>query len=249
MTDQHNMAADSRGPDPTAVPTFPKMETPVRLAAYLTRRFPRRIFRHLKMQQSKFVQDVLVLKIALTEADYPELGSGLKIGLLDETSLQEMIANAEGLPESVYRRRLELGDICYCLKTDGKLACYNWISLTRCATYCGFEQEITFRTLSDLQVFTYDFYTYKAYRNRGYGLLVKKHLLTDLYRRGRRVLLNFVEPDNDASLQIHFKLHYRLEAVVTNIRLMNWGCSFQSKTPRTAMVEQWITSYKAYHQL
>ena len=68
-----------------------------------------------------------------------------------------MIANAEGLPESVYRRRLELGDICYCLKTDGKLACYNWISLTRCATYCGFEQEITFRTLSDLQVFTYDF--------------------------------------------------------------------------------------------
>ena len=71
VTDRHNIAPTA-GSGPTAVPTFPKWKPPVRLAAYQA--VPRRIFRHLKMQQSKFVQDVLVLKIALTEADYPELG-------------------------------------------------------------------------------------------------------------------------------------------------------------------------------
>jgi GNAT superfamily N-acetyltransferase len=230
-------------------PVFPEMDPGVRYASFLVKLFPRRIFRLLRVEHSKYVQDALVMKTVLREVAYPECAQTCQLDLLDDSVLAQMIAHPEGLPESVYRRRLAQGDICYIQKVDGTLVSYNWVSLTRCGTYVGFDKEAIFRALSDIQCFTYDFYTYKAYRNKGYGFLLKNYLLADLYRRGRQELLNCIEPTNDISLRIHFKLNYQLDSIVTNFRLMKWCWTNHSTPRRKALVENWMADYKAYHQL
>lgn len=245
MTDQQKRQDSEAGENVRGPAEFPSPELSIRIASLLVKYFPRRLLRPFGFGQGKIIQEAILLKADLQEIDYPELADDQQVSLVSHDSVAELANQPGGLNEEVYRRRLERGDLCYLLKVDDEPASYTWISLVNCAAYNGFDQEINFWTLNELQSYNYDLYTYKPYRKLGYGSILGDHMRADLFQRGRREIYAGIEPDNHRSLRIHLRSNYRLAAVVTNLRLMNWSWSLWSGARRLRAVEGWLENFSA----
>lgn len=217
-----------------------------KLLMWLVRLFPRRLIPKRFIQiEEKFVAFPLILKkeISLTPNKL-NVTSDMKCLVNDEAALMQIMQHQEALPVAVYRQRIDQGDSCFILLHKNRVVAYNWVSQSQCAVFRGFPKEIEFLSLSRKQAFTYDFYTYIADRNKGYGLIVKQFLLQYLAQHGVTEMLTCVHQDNHASLAVHFNINYKPIAIIYLARIMNWTMSFQSNDSELKHINEWFERCK-----
>jgi GNAT superfamily N-acetyltransferase len=228
---------------------FPKQDLSARLLKKFVHNFPRRFFKHSPQASHKYVFETLLLKLALSEQPFQKTVADSEFGMLTENVLLEIISHEEGLPEQVYRQRLAKGDICYYQKIAGELVSYSWISFLICGIYNGFNKGIYFKPLATNEAYTYDFYTYKKFRKKGYGSSLQYYLLADLYQRGKRYLFACVAETNANSLKIHLNFNYQLSSVITCFRLMGWHYTMWSTNRRLKKVSCWLSAYHQHNKI
>ena len=161
----------------------------------------------------------------------------------DESAVAAIVAHPEALPEFVYRNRVAAGDRCLVLHADGEPVAYNWVSHARCCVLCGYPQAIEFATLAPGEAFTYDFYTYRAQRGRGYGHAIKRRLLARLAAEGVGRVCTVVMPHAGASLKIHLALGYRMESMVYGYRVNAWQYTRCSRARERPALEAWLAAF------
>ena len=161
----------------------------------------------------------------------------------DDAAIKQIMQHQDALPKAVYRQRIAQGDSCFILLNKKRVVAYNWVSYSKCAVYRGFKKEIEFLTLNSNQAFTYDFYTYKNDRKKGYGSIIKQFLLEYSAQNGVREMLTCVDQDNHASLAVHINIGYKPIAVIYLARIMNWTISFQSSNTELNKIKKWFEQY------
>jgi len=226
-------------------PVLKLSNTKAKLLMWLVKLFPRRLIPtrliHIK---DKFIASPLILKKDISPTlNNLNLAKDMECLINDEGAIQQIMQHQEALPEAVYRQRIAQGDSCFILLNEKTVVAYNWVSHSKCAVYRGFAREVEFLVLNSEQAFTYDFYTYKNHRNKGYGLIVKQFLIKYLAQGGVKAMLTCVHHDNHASLAVHFNIGYKPIAVVYLARIMNWTISFQSGDKELYTIKQWFEQY------
>lgn len=218
---------------------FPEPALKVRLMDQLVRFFPRRLFAFLRPRvEYKYAFHPLLLT-RKPLADDPDLPAGYRFCALDERLLAAMMSHKEALPEEVYRSRLAKGDLCYCLEVEGKLVTYQWLSSTSCAIFRGFEREIVFLALTPAQAFTYDFYTYRDCRKKGYGSLLKKQVYRTIAEKGITEVMSCVLPTNRESRNIHMREGFTVKALPYNYRIMDWSVTLWGNARALRQTQAW----------
>jgi GNAT superfamily N-acetyltransferase len=188
---------------------------------------------------------LLISRPVDAEDDFCE-ALGITGSLLPPNEYEQLAAHHEGLPMNVYSRRAAEGDYCLALRANGSLVSYQWISLQRAGMFLGFKKEILFRELAEGQAYCYDFYTYKAYRNQGYGTLLKSCLFSHLYDKSVTRLFTCVHPGNHASLAVQLKYGFKLEEMIYCYRVMDWSFSFSANEREIRSLQQWYLQYQQF---
>ena len=146
-----------------------------------------------------------------TLADLPDArieDDGIVTGWCTPEHLDQIRDHPEGRAREVHDRRVASGDRCHFLSVNGRIACTNWITLTRGAALCGQDPEIRFMSLEPGQCFTYDLYTYQDFRKRGLGRLLKHRLIQAVRDEGFHMTFGMVDPRNIPSSRLHLRLGY-----------------------------------------
>jgi GNAT superfamily N-acetyltransferase len=212
----------------------------IRLLDRLVRIFPRRLFILFSARtEAKFSFHPLLLCRSLSPAN-PDLPAGYAFDLLNEDWLNAMIHHKEALPAAVYHNRLAKGDQCYCLAVNGELVAYQWVTRQTCCIFRGMDQEIDFLPLEPNQAFSYDFYTYRNHRNKGYGSLLKKHFYKAISEKGGSEIISCVLPNNKESRNIHLREGFSLKALPYNYRIKNWSTTLWSSEAKVNETVVWL---------
>jgi len=217
---------------------------PLKLQNGFVTYFPRKHFGFLRHSvQDKYYSHPLLLSKPLQHSTAAPLPESYRFGLIDDTRLQQMLSHPEALPASVYYNRLAKGDLCYFLSVNDELVNYQWLSISQCGIFRGFDKGVDFLALAPHQAYTYDFYTYCNKRKFGYGTILKQQLLADLASRHCSELLSCVMHDNLESLKIHMKLNYSLKALPCNFRLMDWQWTTWGNDKQVDETRQWLERF------
>jgi len=231
-------------------PTLKLSNKKYTLLMWLVKLFPRRIIPTRSIHiEDKFIACPLILKKEISPTLINlNISKNMKCLVNDEAAINQIMQHQEALPEAVYRQRIAQGDSCFILLNKKRVVAYSWVSHDKCAIFRGFKKEVDFLTLSCKQAFTYDFYTYKDDRNKGYGSIVKQFLLKHLAQGGVKEMLTSVHQDNHASLAVYFNFGYKPIAIAYLARIMNWTISFQSSNKELKNIKQWFEQYMQYMQ-
>jgi GNAT superfamily N-acetyltransferase len=224
---------------------YPSLPLKAQMSDFLVRKFPRRFFSWLSpRQQEKIISHAIFLSKSLDAAESGPLPANMEFGLAGDNVVKEMAAHPEALPAEVYSKRVANGDICYYLKVDDTLVCYNWINIDCFSIYGGFDEEIRFeKPANGKSVYTYDFYTYNDERGKGYGALLKSCLLRQLARDGYARIFSCVHHDTRASLKVHKDLGYEVFGVAYMYRLMQFSFVLWANRALAENVKLWFEKY------
>jgi GNAT superfamily N-acetyltransferase len=225
--------------------SFPAFPFRVRLLNGLVKYFPRRLVpAGACLELSKFVAHPTLLSRTLSDKDRFNLPAEFELKIASDQEVSQLACHAEGLPLDVYQKRLHEGDKCICLYHQNELVSYNWLAFVRAGIFLGLDKQINIMRLKANQVFTYDFYTYNAHRNRGYGKLLKSGIFQFALSERIHEVLTCVHADNAASLAVHIKQGYNLKSMVFCARIMDWTVSFLSTPIQTSRYQAWFDRYK-----
>lgn len=225
--------------------SFPAYPLRVRLLNGLVKYFPRRLVPAGMCQElSKFVAHPCLLNRSISDRDKFSLPAEFELKIASAQELAQLAGHSEGLPADVYQKRMLQGDKCICLYHQNELVSYNWLAFVRAGIFLGLDKQINMMMLESNQVFTYDFYTYKAHRNRGYGKLLKSAIFQFALSEGIQEIITCVHADNAASLAVHIKQGYNLKSMVFCARIMDWTVSFLSTPHQTSRYLAWFGRYK-----
>jgi GNAT superfamily N-acetyltransferase len=217
---------------------------PLKLQNRFVQYFPRKYLGFLNHTvQDKYYLHPLLLSKTLHAGLAPTLPTGYRFGSLDQASLQQIMSHPEALPGAIYQNRLAKGDACYFLSVNDEVVSFQWISTSSCGIFRGFDKGVDFLALAPHQAYTYDFYTYRDRRKRGYGTILKQQLLAYLAAQGHTELLTCVMYDNQESLKIHLKLHYNLKALPCNFRLMGWQWTTWGSQKQITEASDWLDRF------
>jgi GNAT superfamily N-acetyltransferase len=217
----------------------------IRLLNLFVRIFPRRFFVFFRAcTDAKFSFHPLLLcrKMSPTNSNLP---SNYRFDLLNDHWLNTIISHKDALSAEVYRNRLVKGDCCYCLEADGELVAYQWITRDSCCIFRGMNHEIDFLPLTSTQAFTYDFYTYRTHRNKGYGSLLKKQVYKALSACGVNEVMSCVLSNNRESRNIHLREGFSLKALPHNYRIMNWTTTLWGNEAKVKETAAWLSGISA----
>lgn len=228
-----------------ALSAFPALPLKAKTCDLFVRKFPRRLFRWLfPGHQEKIVSHAIFFSKSLEDLEFKSLPESMQFGVAGDSVVREMAAHPEALPAEVYSKRVANGDICFYLKVDGNLVCYNWINLVCFSIYGGFEEEIRFaKPAGEKSAYTYDFYTYLSERGNGYGALLKSRLLQQLALDGYEEVYSCVHHDTRASLKVHKAAGYEIYGVAYMYRLMRYSFVLWANRAATEKVKLWFEQY------
>ena len=225
-------------------PAAPPLGMRVRLLDFLVNFFPRRLVPTQYYSVSdKFCMHTIMLKKQLSTENKTSQPVDFELGIAEHDVLASIMSHPESLAESVYHRRIEMGDTCCYLKVNGQLASYNWMSSSHCGIFRGFDKIINFKKLLPQQVYSYDFYTYKKQRGKGYGSILKTYFFPHLASLGKTEVFTCIEPDNKESLAVHFKYGYLPVSMVHNFRLLDWTYTIRGNRRSNRRLGKWYQHY------
>jgi GNAT superfamily N-acetyltransferase len=213
----------------------------------LVRYFPVRPFQRFAAPGlGKVISHPLLLKKNLVRGASPGNREHYVVALANVRDLACIAQHAEAFPEKYYQTRLRRGDTCYCLRVNGEMVAYSWICFTCCSVHCAFENEIEFLQLQNHQAYSYDFYTYRNCRGKGYGSYLYERLEAALLDRGVTELYAAVYQYNYTSLKIHLRMDFDLVTGIANFRILRWAKSFWQAVDQKKL-ERWIANTKDIH--
>ena len=161
----------------------------------------------------------------------------------------EEIAYIDRHPEATsptaYTRRAARGDRCLCIMQGADVVGYQWVTRRNGCVMCGFspKMEIILFPLAPDQAFSYDVYTYRNYRGRGVGTMLKKLLYQSMREEGAKEVLALVAPHNHASLRLQLRLGARPDRMVYSYRIRGWNKTFLGQAEDRQLTE-WMERFK-----
>jgi ribosomal protein S18 acetylase RimI-like enzyme len=161
----------------------------------------------------------------------------------------EEIAYIDRHPEATsptaYTRRAARGDRCLCIMLGENVVGYQWVTRRAGCVMCGFgpRMEIKLFPLAPHQAFAYDIYTYRNYRGRGIGTMLKRLLYLSMKEEGAREVLVLVAPDNHASLRLQLRLGAQPQRIVYTYRIRSWNKTFLGPAQDRQLAE-WMEQFK-----
>jgi L-amino acid N-acyltransferase YncA len=192
----------------------------------------------------KYSHNSILFRKVLDDRKRIEVPAGYEFRLAGPEDLSSIIAHPEALAAAVYAKRLASGDQCYCLSDGTGIVSYNWVARAHCCVLCGYDRGLEFFPLGTHQVFTYDFYTYRARRGGGLGSLAKNLLIQALGRESLREVYTLIMPYSTASLRIHLRLGYEPLCIVYGYRMLGWNRTFYGKPGHKHWLDAWISDFK-----
>lgn len=197
----------------------------------------------MSKHRRQFVSRCFVMTKNIIDISATPLPDGIEFSVLTDDEIDRIAAHDEALRRIDYRDRQKNGDICYGLKAAGNIVSYNWIRFNECCVFCSFPWEIKFLPLNEKQAFTYDFYTYKQYRKKGYGTLLKRRLLQELRANGIEEIFSIVYRHNYKSLKIHLRLNYDAGYLFNGYQLLDWTHFLLIEKSELPEMSRWIDQF------
>lgn len=219
--------------------SYPRRPIGIRALNLLTRVLP---------VPTYYYNNILLRRSTAAIPDDP-IGPRYSFGIATPDDIDFIMRHPEALPADVYQRRLSNGDRCYCMKRDREIAACNWVRFSSCCVLCGFANGFQLQPLGAGQAFTYDLYTYEAYRREGIGLAIKIAVMHELARDGFREVCALVAPHNTGSLKIHLRLGYLPVRMVYGYRIGSWSNTFQGQDRHKVWLDRWIDAFKASQEI
>jgi len=155
---------------------------------------------------AKFHRRGVILERRLTE---PILDvaprCAVEFGQLDRSDIEEYARFHPDRPREYIERRLATGDLCFAARHRGTLASTTWACRSR-----HWVPDLHFMwQVAPGEVYLYDSYTARPYRNRGIGPALDTHVLRTFRSLDVERALTAVAPDNTASLRAKVKVGFR----------------------------------------
>lgn len=122
----------------------------------------------------------------------------VEVGLLSPGDLGEYLALHQADGPAEVRRRLERGDICHCARHDGRIVSVVW-SAKGSPVVRWVERTLA---LAPDEVYLYDFFTSREWRNRGILTRMVSMIACEHARSGVRRVLMAIVPENSASAKL-----------------------------------------------
>ena len=139
---------------------------------------------------------------------------GYKTGLLGPEDMA-LVAAIPGrqVPEPVFQKRLQRGDICCGIKHEGVLVSFVWAAMDAAEAYFGR------MPMKPTEAYLFDAFTRVDYRGRGLAPFLRWHLYGELEKRGRVDLYSYSLYSNRPAVRFKRKL---------NARTIAWGLHIQA---------------------
>ena len=223
--------------------TYPANPLRVHAADTLVKYFPRRYFTWRSPSvQDKIISHTLVFRKNLTTLRNITNDQEYDLGVADEAQVLKLAEHKEAFPLHTYLNRLKAGDECFYLAIGGEIKAYQWVSYRQCKIYCGFDSEFGFLDLKQDESYTYDFYTYRSSRGKGYGQALKRYTWQELAHHQKNLLYCAIHHENFISLRIHLKSAFRLQGLSYLYRLMALTRVIHGTQEEVARVARWLDS-------
>jgi ribosomal protein S18 acetylase RimI-like enzyme len=151
----------------------------------------------------------------------------------------------EATSPTAYARRAARGDRCLCIKQGTEVVGYQWVTRGAGCLLCGFgpKMEIKVFPLKPGQAYAYDVYTYRKYRGRGIGTMLKTLLFQVLREEGINEVLALVSPTNHVALRLQMRLGAQPQRMVYSYRIRSWSKTFLGPEGDRPLTE-WMQQFK-----
>jgi len=103
--------------------------------------------------------------------------------------------------------------------------------------------EIKLFPLKPGQAYAYDVYTYRKYRGRGVGTMLKNLLFQTLQEEGVNEVLALVSPTNHVALRLQMRLGAQPQRMVYSYRIRSWSKTFLGPEGDRRLTE-WMQQFK-----
>lgn len=157
----------------------------------------------------------------------------------EENEIKYIGSHKESLNYEVYKYRLSKGHICFCAKLQNEVMCYIWISPKICGLFFGTENELEILDLNDNQVYSYDLYTYKKYRNIGIASKLQNFTSNSLIKRGVTERVNIISPSNIASMKIALRAGFEPQRVIYIFGIKKYKKVFLGTKNKSNRLKHW----------
>jgi len=197
----------------------------------------------------KFYNRAILFRRQYGEMDEASLPDGVQSEWAGPKEIEYIDKHPEAPAPGTSARRVARGDMCMCLKRGEEVIGYQWVTRRSACLFCGFspKYELLFFPLQSHQMFTYDSYTYAAYRRKGYGTVIRRTLHKAMRDAGVQEAYSLVAPENTASISITLQSRFQPWCMAYGFRVRGWSKMILGPHP-DAELSQWINAFKAQSQ-
>lgn len=193
----------------------------------------------------KFYNRSILFRRQYGEMDQAPPPDGVQSAWAGPKEIEYIDKHPEAPAPGTSARRVARGDRCMCLMQDGEVIAYQWVTRRSACLFCGFgpRRELQFFTLQPHQLFTYDSYTYAAYRRKGYGTVIRRTLHKAMHDAGVREAYSLVAPENTASISLTLQSRFEPLCMAYGFRIRGWGKMILGPMPDPEL-QRWIADFK-----